>query len=90
MNICKLFGSGGALLMTLAVPSVASAGSFCKLDDGTMGMTCVVASSGQEYGCVKDLKDCGALSPVRPPTGAGAQPRAPAPKTPADAAAPKP
>jgi hypothetical protein len=89
VNIRKVSASIGALLAALAVPSLASAAAYCKLPDGSMGLSCVVPSSGQVYGCVKDLKDCGALSPVRPPTGSGSRP-APAPKAPAEASTPKP
>jgi hypothetical protein len=89
MTTIKLSASIGALLVTLAVPSHALAAAYCKLSDGTMGQTCVVASSGQVYGCVKDLKDCGALSTVPPPSGSGSRP-APPPKSPSDPAPPKP
>ena len=55
-----------AVLASAAVSTSAGAAGYCKLPDGSMGLTCVVSTSGQVYGCVKDLKDCGALSPTAP------------------------
>jgi hypothetical protein len=62
------------LLASSFLPSAAGAAGFCKLPDGSMGQTCVVPSSGQIYGCVKDLKDCGALSPTAPSSGGVSRP----------------
>jgi hypothetical protein len=69
------------LLAAQSVAGSAFAAGFCQLSDGTMGMQCVVQSSGQVYGCVKDLKDCAALSPVKP-SGANAAAKAPPPPPP--------
>lgn len=63
-----------AVLVSSYLPAAAGAAGFCKLPDGSMGQTCVVASSGQIYGCVKDLKDCGALSPTAPAGGGMSRP----------------
>lgn len=65
------FATVAAILASTAVSISAGAAGFCKLPDGSMGQQCVVSTSGQVYGCVKDLKDCGALSPTAP-SGAGA------------------
>ncbi|MGE0667847.1 MAG: hypothetical protein AB7O49_14930 [Sphingomonadales bacterium] len=54
------------ILASSFLPAAAGAAGFCKLPDGSMGQTCVVAGSGQVYGCVKDLKECGALAPTAP------------------------
>jgi len=63
-----------AIFVSSFLPATAGVAGFCKLPDGSMGQTCVVASSGQVYGCVKDLKDCGALSPTAPSTGGVSRP----------------
>jgi hypothetical protein len=55
----------------MAMLGVAHAAAICRMPDGSAGLSCVVPSSGETYGCVKDLKDCGALSPTRP-SGASA------------------
>jgi len=60
------FATVAAVLASAAVSTSSGAAGFCKLPDGSMGQQCVVATSGQVYGCVKDLKDCGALSPTAP------------------------
>lgn len=59
----KLIIACSAAVLAAGFATAASAAGFCQLPDGTMGLTCVVAGSGQVYGCVKDLKDCGALLP---------------------------
>jgi hypothetical protein len=64
-----VFASAIALLVMAGLPPAANAAGYCSLPDGSMGLQCVVATSGQVYGCVKDLKDCGALSPVQPGGG---------------------
>ncbi len=76
-----------AVLASAAISTSAGAAGYCKMKDGSMGLTCVVSTSGQVYGCVKDLKDCGALS-VTNPAGSGASsskdaapPSPPAPAT---------
>jgi hypothetical protein len=53
-----------AMLISAAVSREAGAAGFCMLPNGSMGLQCVVSTSGQVYGCVADLKDCGALFPV--------------------------
>ena len=63
-----------ALLAMAASVSTAGAAGYCSLPDGSMGLQCVVSTSGQVYGCVKDLKDCGALSPVQPSSGTVSRP----------------
>jgi hypothetical protein len=63
-----------AMALVAGFAPVASAAGFCQLPDGTMGLTCVVAGSGQVYGCVKDLKDCGALLAHGPGGTAGQTP----------------
>lgn len=63
-----------SLLAMVAIPGAASAAGYCSLPDGSMGLQCVVSTSGQVYGCVKDLKDCGALSPVQPSGGTASRP----------------
>jgi hypothetical protein len=62
------------LIAMAGLPSAAGAAGYCNLPDGSMGRQCVVSTSGQVYGCVKDLKDCGALSPVQPSGGAVSRP----------------
>jgi hypothetical protein len=66
--------TAAALLAMAAMPGAAGAAGYCSLPDGSMGLQCVVSTSGQVYGCVKDLKDCGALSPVQPSGASGAKP----------------
>jgi len=65
----------------------ANAAAICKMADGSAGLTCVVPSSGQIYGCVKDLKDCAALSTASP-TGTTVTKRTNATPAPASAAQP--
>jgi hypothetical protein len=69
-----VFASAIALLVMAGLPPAANAAGYCSLPDGSMGLQCVVATSGQVYGCVKDLKDCGALSPVQPSGGPVSRP----------------
>ena len=66
MRILQYAAVAAILAVTATGSSPASAAGFCKLPDGSMGQQCVVVSSGQVYGCVKDLKECGALSPTAP------------------------
>lgn len=65
------FATVAVALASVAVSASSVAAGFCKLPDGSMGQQCVVSTSGQVYGCVKDLKECGALS-VTNPAGSGA------------------
>ena len=51
---------------------------FCPLPDGTMGKACTL-SDGTVYGCVVDLKECGALISVKPPKGGSMKDKATAP-----------
>ena len=67
----RAFATVAAVLASAAISTSAGGAGFCKLSDGSMGQQCVVSTSGQVYGCVKDLKDCGALS-VTNPAGSGA------------------
>jgi hypothetical protein len=71
----------------LASTGTANAAAICKMADGSAGLTCVVPSSGQIYGCVKDLKDCAALSTTSPSGTTVAKP-ANAAAAPASAAQP--
>lgn len=71
MRVLQFATAAAVLAMTAALSAPAGAAGFCKLPDGSMGQQCVVATSGQVYGCVKDLKECGALSPTAP-SGPGA------------------
>lgn len=76
------FAAVAAVLASAAIPTSAIAAGFCKLPDGSMGQQCVVATSGQVYGCVKDLKDCGALSPTAPSSPGASSSRDAAPPSP--------
>jgi hypothetical protein len=76
------------LAATLAASAPeAHAVQFCPLLDGSMGKACTL-SDGTVYGCVKDLKECGALLKVLPPESRSMKGRAtippPSPTKPKD------
>lgn len=87
MRVLQFATAAAVLVMTAANSAPAGAAGFCKLPDGSMGQQCVVATSGQVYGCVKDLKECGALGVTDPaasdaPLSKGAASPAPTPASP--------
>ena len=73
-----------SVLLTAAALSAgapaAQAIQFCPLPDGTMGKACTL-SDGTVYGCVVDLKECGALINVKTPQGGSMKDKATAPPT---------